>query len=252
MGLSSGPKTVDSTLGVNGQNFVGGPLKEAAGPSAGPMPTRIDGSLSFNFPGLEISASSGPPCFVPPPGFRWKILEGVWAMVPGVATNEGSPTDLEHHDLGGTGSQSMVKESPSNSAESEDSVSVFERELRVLLPDLPCAAEEATAEQRIGTRRSERPKKPSSRFTEDAGFVAEPPKSTKKKMTPRGDTVEGTSNPLLLSDWSNAQIAKYCDACGIVFTDSVSDSIAHIRMLEQLRSASVQRPVASSLEGRDS
>lgn len=91
-------------------------------------------------------------------------------------------------------------------------------------------------------------KKPSSRFNEDAGFVAEPPKSTKKKGTPRGDTAEDTSKPFLLSDWSHAQIANYCEVCGIVFDDSVSDSIAHIRMLEKLRSASVRRPAETFIE----
>lgn len=58
----------------------------------------------------------------------------------------------------------------------------------------------------IDTRRSERPKKPSSRFTENAGFVAEPPKSSKKKNL-KGDHLEGTKSlPLLINDWSDAQI----------------------------------------------
>lgn len=215
--------------------YSGGSGEEASGP----VPDRLHGLLDSDFLVKENSDSNGPPGFVPPPGFCCKLLAGVWAMVPDMTATEVAPIDDNQHDLGGTGSQSRVRESPTSSAKSEDSVPVFERKLRILLLDLPCTVEESTADQPKSTCRSERPKKPSSRFTADASFVAELPKSTKKKVTPRGDTAEGTSKPLLLSDWSNAQIAKYCEACGIVFTDPLSDSIAHIRMLEQLRSTSV-------------
>lgn len=89
-------------------------------------------------------------------------------------------------------------------------------------------------------------------FNEDAGFIVEPPKSIKKKVSSRGRGIaEGTSKPLLLSDWSNAQISNYCDACGIVFANSVLDCINHIRMLEQLRSAFVVRPAETSVEGHE-
>lgn len=191
------------------------------------------------------------PSVVPPPGFSWKLLAGVWAMAPDITQTEVISSEGGDHDAGGMGSQSIVRESPTSSAESEDSVSDFERKLRVLLPDLPGAADDSTVDQPKGYRRSERPKKPSSRFNEDAGFVNEPPKSSKKKAAVRGDTAEGISKPLLLSDWYDVQIEKYCEACGIVFVDSVSDSIAHIRMLEQLSSASVQRPAETSVEVRE-
>lgn len=48
--------------------------------------------------------------------------------------------------------------------------------------------------------------------------------------------MEGTSSKqLLIGDWSNVQIASYCDACSIHFVDSATDCINHIRMLEQSR-----------------
>lgn len=96
------------------------------------------------------------------------------------------------------------------------------------MPNLHGGKNLMTSEQPMGTRRSERLKKPPSRFNEDA----QPPKSTKEKAT-HGDNLESTSSkPLLISDGSNMQIASYCDTCGIDFIDYVSDCINHIRMLE--------------------
>lgn len=61
------------------------------------------------------------------------------------------------------------------------------------MSDLPGDTDSMTAEQPKGTRRKERPKKPSSRFNVDAMFLAEPPKSPKKKVT-RGDNEESTTS----------------------------------------------------------
>lgn len=41
--------------------------------------------------------------------------------------------------------------------------------------------EASSADSVIGTRKSERHKKPSLRFNEEAGFLVEPPRSAKKK-----------------------------------------------------------------------
>lgn len=85
------------------------------------------------------------------------------------------------------------------------------------------------SDQPKGTRRSERPRKTPSRFNEDT----EPPKSTKKKVS-KEEHLEGTSSkPLLISDWTDVQIASYCDLCGITFIDYVNEYINHIRMVEQ-------------------
>lgn len=90
-------------------------------------------------------------------------------------------------------------------------------------------------DQKMGTRLSERQKKPSTKCNEHAGFVAEPPRSVKKKSAREG-TLEGMPSTLLLIfDWLDAQISSYCNACGIVFTDSEShlvDCINYIRNLE--------------------
>lgn len=79
----------------------------------------------------------------------------------------------------------------------------------------------------------------------------EPLRSTKKKIA-RGESSEGTSStPLLLSDWSDVQLAAYCDACGIKFIDPASDCLNHIRMLEQSRSAPCQGTAVTSSEVRE-
>lgn len=116
--------------------------------------------------------------------------------------------------------------------ESDDSFSEFKRNLRVLLPSLHSSSEGGPIENLQGTRKSKRHKKPSSRFNEETGFVAEPPRSTKKKGT-SGESSKGTHvKPLLISDWSDAQIIQYCNDCGIDFSGNVNDCIMHIRSLE--------------------
>lgn len=62
------------------------------------------------------------------------------------------------------------------------------------------------------------------------------------------------SKPLLISDFSNVQIASYCNACGIAFVDSakhVDDYIAHIHMLEKFWVAYSKGQVESPREVRE-
>lgn len=95
---------------------------------------------------------------------------------------------------------------------------------------------------------------PSSKWNENAGFVAEPLRSTEKKLE-QGDYVEGTpSKPLLILDWSNIQIARYCDDCGITLSDSNAHMLAcidHIRMLERARSVPPTGQAETSCDVRD-
>lgn len=130
----------------------------------------------------------------------------------------------------------------------DDSISKFERNLLVLLPNLYDGTESTTLEQPQGSRRSERPKKPSLRLNEDAGFLDEPLKSAKKKVLKR-DNLEGTtSKPLLISDWFDAQISSYYNVCGINFYEFVHDCITYIRMLEKRRAAPSRGLAATSSE----
>lgn len=78
--------------------------------------------------------------------------------------------------------------------------------------------------------------------------MAEPPKSTIKKGT-GGDYAKCMSSKLfLISDWNNVQIASYCDACDISFSESVNDCINHIRLLEKTRYASSKGLAENSSE----
>lgn len=51
-----------------------------------------------------------------------------------------------------------------------------------MLPGLKVENSKSDMGTSLGIRMSERPKKPSSRWNEETGFVAEPPRSTKKKV----------------------------------------------------------------------
>lgn len=101
------------------------------------------------------------------------------------------------------------------------------------------------------SRRSERQKKPSSRFNAEAGFIPEPPRSTKKKSLQKVASKGTPSTPLLISDWTNAQLVKYCNACGIDFTDSASVSLNSLRLLELARANSESGQAETSSEVRE-
>lgn len=128
---------------------------------------------------------------------------------------------------------STINETPNSILESDDSISEFEMNLRKLMPDLLGGLETNTSVQPKGTRRSKRIKKPSSCFNEETSYLTIPTKSSKKKV-PQGDSAKvATSKPILIFDWTNTQLASYCDACGISFTDSMNECFNHIRLLEQ-------------------
>lgn len=91
------------------------------------------------------------------------------------------------------------------------------------------------------TRRSERKKKPSSRWNEEAGFLPQPPRSVKKKGRSLSPPEGTSSNPLLINEWTDLQLSKYCNACGVTF-DSLKlkeDCFNFLRMLESKRSLSL-------------
>lgn len=92
----------------------------------------------------------------------------------------------------------------------------------MLLPDLHGGSEPTAGEQALTTWKSERKKKPSSRYNEEAGFI---------------------------SDWNDAQLVKYIDACGISFTNDMNACLNHLRQLELLHLAPLREPT-SSLEER--
>lgn len=80
----------------------------------------------------------------------------------------------------------------------------FERNLREFMSGLKEDNPATVADKPKGARRSERPKKPSMRFNEISGYLLEPPRSTKTKVT-QEESSEGTpAKPLLISNWSNA------------------------------------------------
>ncbi|KAH7666770.1 Zinc finger CCHC-type protein [Dioscorea alata] len=88
-------------------------------------------------------------------------------------------------------------------------------------------------------RRSDRTKKPSGRWNEEAGFIPHPPRSSKKKIPE--DPRDGNSTLLntVFSSWSDAQFFKYSNACGVKFLGSPNHKnkcLDNIRLLESARS----------------
>lgn len=114
------------------------------------------------------------PGISPPEGFSWQFWAGVWVLAPG-------PVPSMDRDTGGACKSSALNDvatkssgdlSPDMDIDSDDSMSEFERNIRKLLPDLQRGQESSVNRQSTGIRKSERQKKPSSRFTEEAGYLA--------------------------------------------------------------------------------
>lgn len=187
--------------------------------------------------GVDIMDEKARPATNPPEGFHWQFLANIWVLAPVVV--------LKDSDKG-------VDSNDPNVSESEDIEEVYasddsRRSLKELLPGLK-GGSSPTSEVPKGVRKSERQKKPSSRWNEEAGFWAEPPRSTKKKVL-RDEPSEGTpSMPLLISDWSKVQFAKYCNACGISFDDSVSNLDACYDFIRNIEMSSSFACDVSNLE----
>lgn len=73
-------------------------------------------------------------------------------------------------------------------------------------------------------RRSERPKRPSTGWTEESQYLAHPLRSTKKKDGGSGAPSPECMDfaPPLISKWSNAQLDNYYIACGVDLVDTHS------------------------------
>lgn len=141
------------------------------------------------------------PEVVPPTGFTWKLSEGVWALFPAYLMGDmgGGPRVPELQE-GNEDSQSVDKLTSEGDEDSEDSVSEFERNLRELLPRLQESSSVGGKDPSLGSRRSERQKKLSSRFNTKVGFIPEQPRSTKKKTMQERVNEGTTPKPLLISD----------------------------------------------------
>lgn len=165
-------------------------------------------------------------------GFQWQFLANQWVLIPCSKTNV---KDKEVENLVNV----VETEDLDEEYGSDESITEFERSLKDMLPGLKVGNSTSVTGSALGTRKSERSKKPSTRWNEETGFVVEPPRSTKKRVS-RDDSSEGMPpKPLLISDWSNSQIVSYCSACGILFDDSSLHKDAcldYIRQVEKIRS----------------
>ncbi|KAH7690551.1 Zinc finger CCHC-type protein [Dioscorea alata] len=207
-------------------------------------------------PTVDLEEIPGRPSTSPPWGFKWHFLTGLWVLIPDPNHPHLTEGDLDNQ-LERAGIDSVLADqevedpTPVTSLDSDDHASDFDRNLQALLTDFQGGQVASAVVPPSGTRRSDRPKKPPSRFNEDAGYLSDLPKSTKKKST-RMETPGGTpAKPLLISEWSYAQLAKYCDACGVSFIDSEIDCLNHIRCLESNQASSSRGPATTSMEVGD-
>lgn len=181
---------------------------------------------------MDFGNTEAKPIITPLVGFVWKFMSGIWAIFP---ESVQGPLNSEYRSRArseevGEKNLFVKKDSPDDDFELDDSMTEFEQNLRELMPGLRKESSSVHMEKPKGTRKSKRQKKPSSKWNEDDGFLAEPLKSAKKIGT--GRHREGISSKLLLvSNWSNVQILNYYNTCGISFfeTDSyLNECISHI------------------------
>lgn len=243
--------------GLEGYNVRSRPLLACEKIHEGDATVGVMGDI-LSHSQINFGDSSRQPDVVPPTGFSWKFSEGVWALFPEcprdvmVDSDLGDPVQEDYRSEGKEDSQTTGIMSSDGDDESDDSVTKFERNLKELLPGLQGGSPTGGKDPPKGSRRSERQKKPSSRFNTEAGFLPEPPRSSKKRA-PSDGVNEGTSSkPLLISDWTDAQLAKYCNSCGIDFTDSVEVSLNSLRLLELARANIVSGQAETSSEVRGS
>lgn len=95
-------------------------------------------------------------------------------------------------------SHSADKLSSDLEGDSDESASKFERNFRELMLGFQSSSQSGHRDRPMGSRRSERQKKPTSRFNEEVGFIPERPRSTKKKILQEGSSKGIISKPLLL------------------------------------------------------
>lgn len=236
------------------------------GTADGPGLGRAESGDGASLVGLNPCRSMVPPDMEPPKGCYWVFLAGVWALLPlhgqtvgntlgthiEVAQDDYQSVDKVSSEMANDDKviESDIEGASNNDVDSEDSVSEFERNLRELLPNFQGSSSTGITEFPKGSRRSERHKKPSTRFNEDAGYLPEPPRSTKKKLA-QDEALEGTqSKPLLISDWSNAQLVNYCNDCGITFSDAANECLNNIRAVELAGMKSFPEQAETSVEVR--
>ncbi|KAH7669137.1 hypothetical protein IHE45_11G057900 [Dioscorea alata] len=201
LGLAGPPKATSVHL----PDFSPGALKETGDPpTTGPI--EIQGQQCKEK--MSLSISSPPSLSIP--GYKWSLHSGSWCLLPidlvlavdppqhgkdtidSWANEEVCDTNLggQVGDIDCVPDTQLSFGSQSSSQDvANDSGSDFEAKIRKILPGSygdanpdPVPAQEKPSLE--GTRRSERHKKPSSRWNEVAGFVA--PRSAKKKGTRTG------------------------------------------------------------------
>lgn len=161
-------------------------------------PPLVDGPYNVQVSSDPLALVNNEPNLVPPDGFKWKFLAGTWAMVPALAgLVDGLSSEVHVDSMGGikdtdcSEGQLVDKVNLDSDPDCDDSFAEFESNLRVLLPNLPSGVQNSSEDLGMGTRKSGRVKKPSSRFNEEAGYLPEPPRSAKKKGI-GGDNSGGT------------------------------------------------------------
>lgn len=137
-------------LGPNGSSDTG---LEARGTGVGDTVEPNQNSM-VHATGGSLGDPGAMPAMAPSSGFKWHFLSKFWALVP---VNFSSHLGLEHNEGDGSDIHMAVNASPKIISESDDSSTEFERNLRVLLPNLHS---EKDTKLPAGTRRSERPKNP--------------------------------------------------------------------------------------------
>ncbi|XP_039121679.1 uncharacterized protein LOC120258373 [Dioscorea cayenensis subsp. rotundata] len=182
--------------------------KHSGGPNIEGVEAQISlGDSGLLLEGVDVLDSNAKPNTAPPMGFEWHFLANIWVLDPIIAPKNAN--------LGVGVGDSYASETEDRDDEfaSDDSIYEFERSIKELLPGMKEGSSSPTNHAPKGVRKSDRPKKPSSRWTEEAGYVAEPPRSTKKKVT-RDDASEAPIDLRVKMEDHIATIKRSLDFAG--------------------------------------
>lgn len=181
--------------------------------------------------------SSQPPSLVIPEGYKWVLYQGGWTLIPithselyDLTLEKELLNDEEMVDWGEIEEQAFLEGNRDEDTLLNDADTLYDLTLKEQGSDVDLGAQMTEDSQNIHSfknvttpsRRSSRPKKPSTRWNEESGFIAPPPKSSKKKGMASNASQEGTPSTYasVLNSWTDAQILNYSKACGIDFLGS--------------------------------
>ncbi|XP_039120359.1 uncharacterized protein LOC120256756 [Dioscorea cayenensis subsp. rotundata] len=199
-----------------------------------------------------------PPAIPIPEGYTWVVIHGGWTLIPKVNSDKFVTPDQPP--ITPTVSDPLDEELVDWDDDEDDQEFLADdfadvNDISEECDDFADPAIIASVVQHSEVRRSDRNKKPSTRWNEEAGFIQHPPRSSKKKIPedPREGTIPQVHSSL--NSWSDAQFQNYSIACGVKFLGSPqhkSKCFTIMKNLELERSSSSVGPEGTTTKAPNS